>query len=127
MGRGILLYLLGVPIPIIILLAPAALDRGGALLYVVQLLLSDAALAMSRENISSLLRFRQASNGREITFDCDRVAAIALIGARTHAADREPDECGLASVYSSLSERTAAAKGNSGRSRGLAACAGHPE
>jgi rare lipoprotein A len=78
----------------------------------VQLVLFDAGLAMSRQTSIHCSAFANRTNCPKL-----RVIATALLQLRlvepTCAGDAKPDECGLASVYSTLSEETASGQDTS--------------
>jgi rare lipoprotein A len=68
----------------------------------VQLVFLTPHLLCRATNIDSRLRVCEASSSRSITFYRGCLAATFFIGA-----EAKPDQCGLASVYSTLSEKTA--------------------
>ena len=70
-----------------------------------QLVLSDAALAMSRRTSVHCFGFARQATVAKLHLVATALLQLLLLEP-THAADREQDECGLASVYSSLSEET---------------------
>jgi rare lipoprotein A (peptidoglycan hydrolase) len=90
----------------------AALDRGGALRDVVQLVLSYAAFAVSRRSSVHCFGFAKRATVAKLHLIATALLQL-LLSEPTHAADRGPDECGLASVYSSLSEETASGEDTS--------------
>jgi rare lipoprotein A len=77
----------------------------------VQLVLSDAALVMSRTSVHCF-GFAKRATVAKLHLIATALLQLLLLEP-THAADREPDECGLASVYSSLSEETASGEDTS--------------
>ena len=79
-----------------------------------QLVLSDAGLAMSRRTSVHCFGFAKRVTVAKLHLIATALLQLLLLEP-THAADREPDECGLASVYSSLSEETASGEDTSAK------------
>jgi rare lipoprotein A len=80
----------------------------------VQLVLFDAALAMSRQ--TSIYRSAFAMRATVAKSHLTAIALLQLVLLEpTRAADGKPDECGFASVYSTLSEETASGEDTSAR------------
>ena len=77
-----------------------------------QLVLFDAGLAMSRRKLIHCSAFAKRATVAKSHWIATALLQLLLLEP-THAADREPDECGLASVYSSLSEETASGEDTS--------------
>jgi rare lipoprotein A (peptidoglycan hydrolase) len=78
----------------------------------VQLVLSYAAFAMSRRSSVHCFGFAKRATVAKLHLIATALLQL-LLSEPTHAADRGPDECGLASVYSSLSEETASGEDTS--------------
>jgi len=78
----------------------------------VQLVLSDAPLAMSRRKSIHCSAFAKPATVARSHWIATTLLQLILLEP-THAADGNPDECGLASVYSSLSEETASGEDTS--------------
>src|SRR5664279_3763197 len=90
----------------------AALDSRGVLRDIVQLALFDAALAMSqRTSIDCSAFARRATIAKLHLIVIALLLHISLASAR--AGGGNSDECGLASVYSTLSEETASGQDTS--------------
>ena len=77
-----------------------------------QLVLFDAGLAMSRRKLIHCSAFAKRATVAKSHWIATALLQLILLEP-THAADGNPDECGLASVYSSLSEETASGEDTS--------------
>jgi rare lipoprotein A len=83
-----------------------------------QLILFDAVLAMSRETSIRYSAFAKGVVNPKQHFVAAALLQLILLEP-AHAGDGRPDECGLASVYSSRSEATAS--GEDTRAKNLTA------
>ena len=96
----------------------AVLDSRGVLRDIIQLVVIDAQLAVSRRTSMHCSAF-----AKRATVASSHLITIALLQLillePTRAADGKPDECGLASGYSTQSEETAS--GEDTRARNLTA------
>ena len=77
-----------------------------------QLALFDAGLAMSRRKLSQCSTFAKRATVAKLHFIATALLQLALLEP-TRADDVKSDECGLASVYSTLSEETASGQDTS--------------
>ena len=90
----------------------AALDSRGVLRDIVQLVLFDARLAMWRRTSIHCFAFANRATVAQPHVIATALLQLVLLEP-TRAADGKPDECGLASVYSTLSEETASGQDTS--------------
>jgi rare lipoprotein A (peptidoglycan hydrolase) len=76
--------------------------------------LFDAALAMSRQTSIYCSAFAKRATVAKSPLIATALLQLILLEP-THAADGNPDECGLASVYSSVIEETASGEDTSAK------------
>jgi hypothetical protein len=90
----------------------AALSSRRVLRDIVQLVLSDTQLAVSRRTSIDCMAFAKRTTIVMLHFIANALLQLFLSGP-TCADDVKADECGLASVYSTASEKTASRQNTS--------------